>query len=443
MDRVLGNFILALRSSGVRISVSETLDAMQVAQLVGYSDRQLLKTSLGSSLAKSLPEKELFEHCFERYFTTDIAVDHAPDRENSPEGADTEVPLLAQLILSGNMPGLAIAMGEAGNAVDMTGMQYFTQKGLYIRRIQQRMGMDALGDYIRALQGQGGGEAVRTAERLEEGRSDLAESVRNFVERQFDLYSGSASGEMLERYLRNMRLSNLEQTHYHQMQAIIQRIVKQLRDLHSRRKKGAKRGQLDFKKTLRNNISHQGLLFDRRWKMKKLDRPKVMVICDVSRSVSTIVRFFLLILYSMNELVDKIRTFILCSNLVEVTDIFEKYALEEALVRLQTGAGLDIWMGRTDYGQSLRDFWSGWGRDVTKKTTVIILGDARSNYGEPEVEILKKIQERCKQLIWLNPETPSLWGSGDSEMRRYLPFCHMARECSTLNHLEKVMHALL
>ena len=443
MDRVLGNFILALRSSGVRISVSETLDAMQVAQLVGYSDRQLLKTSLGSSLAKSLPEKELFEHCFERYFTTDIAVDHAPDRENSPEGADTEVPLLAQLILSGNMPGLAIAMGEAGNAVDMTGMQYFTQKGLYIRRIQQRMGMDALGDYIRALQGQGGGEAVRTAERLEEGRSDLAESVRNFVERQFDLYSGSASGEMLERYLRNMRLSNLEQTHYHQMQAIIQRIVKQLRDLHSRRKKGAKRGQLDFKKTLRNNISHQGLLFDRRWKMKKLDRPKVMVICDVSRSVSTIVRFFLLILYSMNELVDKILTFILCSNLVEVTDIFEKYALEEALVRLQTGAGLDIWMGRTDYGQSLRDFWSGWGRDVTKKTTVIILGDARSNYGEPEVEILKKIQERCKQLIWLNPETPSLWGSGDSEMRRYLPFCHMARECSTLNHLEKVMHALL
>ena len=303
--------------------------------------------------------------------------------------------------------------------------------------------MDALGDYIPALQGQGGGEAVRTAERLEEGRSDLAESVRNFVERQFDLYSGSASGEMLERYLRNMRLSNLEQTHYHQMQAIIQRIVKQLRDLHSRRKKGAKRGQLDFKKTLRNNISHQGLLFDRRWKMKKLDRPKVMVICDVSRSVSTIVRFFLLILYSMNELVDKIRTFILCSNLVEVTDIFEKYALEEALVRLQTGAGLDIWMGRTDYGQSLRDFWSGWGRDVTKKTTVIILGDARSNYGEPEVEILKKIQERCKQLIWLNPETPSLWGSGDSEMRRYLPFCHMARECSTLNHLEKVMHALL
>jgi hypothetical protein len=327
--------------------------------------------------------------------------------------------------------------------VDITGIQFFTQKGLYVRRLMQQMGLDELNDYIRSLRAVGDDESARIANMLEQGREDLTDRARNFVERQYDLYAGSATEGMMESYLKNARLTNIEQHHYQQIRVIIRKMVKNLRDLHTRRKKGAKRGQLDFKKTMRRNIAYQGLPFDTRWKMKKIDRPKVMVLCDVSRSVSTIVRFFLLILYSLNELIEKIDTFIFCSNLVEVSSIFDQYDLEEALIRLQTGTDLDIWMGRTDYGQSLRDFWEGWSGSMTNKTTVIILGDARSNFGEPEVGVLKKMQERSKRLIWLNPETPSLWGSGDSEMKRYLPFCHVARECNTLNHLEKVMHALL
>ena len=113
------------------------------------------------------------------------------------------------------------------------------------------------------------------------------------------------------------------------------------------------------------------------------------------------------------------------------------------LARLRSGTGIPILLGRTDYGGSLLDFRNQYLDCLTKRTTVIILGDARNNYSEPQTEVLRFISERCKRLIWLNPETPSLWGSGDSEMKKYLPYCSIARECTTLRHLERVVEYLL
>ena len=227
------------------------------------------------------------------------------------------------------------------------------------------------------------------------------------------------------------------------MHTIIKKMVKRLNDVHSRRKRNFRRGQLDFKKTLRKNIVYQGPLFEIMWRRRKIDRPNVVVICDVSRSVRLVVRFFLLFLYSLNETIIKIRSFIFCNNLIEVSDIFDEYPVDEAVERLQTGTGLDIGLSRTDYGQALRDFKKDWIEDVTNKTTVIILGDGRNNYFEPETDILKRIREKAKRLIWLNPETPSFWATGDSDMKRYEPLCDLVRECNTLSHLERVVGDIL
>ena len=139
----------------------------------------------------------------------------------------------------------------------------------------------------------------------------------------------------------------------------------------------------------------------------------------------------------------KIKSFIFCNNLIEVSTIFDSHPLDEAVERLQSGTGLDIGLSKTNYGQALRDFKGNWIDTVTKKTTVIILGDGRNNYFEPEPEILRLIQEKAKRLIWLNPETPSFWGSGDSDMKRYGPLCDLVRECNTLSHLERVVGDLL
>jgi len=113
------------------------------------------------------------------------------------------------------------------------------------------------------------------------------------------------------------------------------------------------------------------------------------------------------------------------------------------LARILTGAETGVLMGLTDYGEVFRAFGEKWLDTVTGKTTVIILGDGRNNYGDPQTEVLKAIYRRCRRLIWLNPENRPLWGTGDSEMNRYLPFCHLAKECNTVRHLERVVHALL
>jgi len=220
-------------------------------------------------------------------------------------------------------------------------------------------------------------------------------------------------------------------------------MVKRLNDLHSRRRKTSKRGWLDLKKTLRENVAYQGLLFDPRWRAKKIDRPDIVALCDVSRSVEAVARFMLLFLYSLNEAVARIRSFIFCSNLVEVSHVFEEYQVEEALVRLQRGFGLGLKFGGTDYGQVFRDFKKNWLDLLSNRTTVLILGDARNNYGDPQTDILRLIDERSKRLIWLNPEPPAFWGTGDSEMRRYLPHCFLAKECSTVNDLQRVVDFLL
>jgi uncharacterized protein with von Willebrand factor type A (vWA) domain len=441
MDQVLEDFISALRGSGIRISISETSDAMRAVELMGYEDREVLKDALSAALAKSQTEKEIFEACFERFFAFDaFSTREADARVPSEPNLDTKDSLLTQMLLSGDNAGLSMAMSQAARQVDITGIKFFTQKGLYIQKIMQQMGLKGLDHDIKRF----GQEDMRErAIRLEAAKKALFETVRNYVERQYGLFANSATEEMMEQYLRNMGLSNVEQRDFHRMHLIVQKMTRRLNTLYSRRRKTANRGLLDFKNTFRKNITYGGLIFEPKWKKRKIDRPDVVAICDVSRSVKAVSRFLLLFLYSLNEILERIRTFIFCSNLIEVTHVFDEYAVEEAVARIDTGTGLDVIMGRTDYGGALLDFKESWLDTVTEKTTVLILGDARNNYGDPRTEILREIKERSRRLIWLNPESEPFWGTGDSEMKRYLPHCDLVQKCNTLTHLERLVGVLM
>lgn len=444
MEPVLLDLIAALRASGVRISPSETLDALKAAALVGYEDRMILQDSLSASLAKSRYEKGLFEACFDSYFSFDgfSKPEEKPPvpSATTPDNRDSN---LTRMLLSGDNTGLSITMREAAKKAKITEIYFFTQKSLYVQRILKGMGLEGLNGDIETLSTSQSAQSQQRAGELREGRTRLFEKVRDFVEDQFSLFAASATEEILDRYLKGMKLSNLEQRDFHRMHAIIKRMVKPINDNHSRRKKRARRGSLDLKTTLRENIAYQGLIFKPQWKTKKIDRPDMVVLCDVSRSVATVARFMLLFLYSLNEEVAKISSFIFCSNLVEVSHLFDEYDVDEALVRLQKGAGLGIHLGRTDYGQAFGDFKENWLDRVTNKTTLLILGDARNNYGNPETGILSLLHKRAKRVIWLNPESPPFWGTGDSDMKKYLPCCSIARKCSTVNHLEQVVGFLL
>lgn len=441
MDQILEDFISALRGSGIRISISESTDAMRAVELMGYADREVLKDALSAALAKSQTEKGIFEECFERFFAFDAFSTRKTDSAGPLQtDLDTQDSLLTQMLLSGDNAGLSVAMSNAARQVDITGIKFFTQKGLYIQRIMQQMGLEGLNLDIKRF---GQEDMKARAKRLEMAKEALFETVRNYVERQYELFASSATEEMMEQYLRNIGLSNVEQRDFHRMHVIVQKMTKRLNTLYSRRRKKASRGLLDFKNTLRKNISYGGLLFEPKWKKRKIDRPDVVAICDVSRSVKAVSRFLLLFLYSLNEIMERIRTFIFCSNLIEVTHVFDEYSVEEAVAKIDTGTGLDIIMGRTDYGGAFLDFKESWLDAVTEKTTVLILGDARNNYGDPRTDILREIRDRSRRLIWLNPESEPFWGTGDSEMKKYLPHCDVVRKCNTLNHLERLVEVFM
>ncbi len=444
MEQVFFNFITSLRSSGIPVSVPESLDAAEVFKLIGYGDRHVLRDSLSTVLAKSCHEKEIFYRCFDQFFSHDgFSI-----KEKQTDGSRSAEPFgslssLSEMLLTGDNAGLSMSMREAAQEVDISEIRFFTQKGLYFHRILNRMGLGGVDRDISRLRGEADPDSKQKTDALVAGKNFLFDSVKEFVANQLELYSGSKTDEIIEWYMRNVKLSDLEEQDYRWMHMIIQKMVKRLNDLYSRRKKTFQRGVLDFKKTLRKNVAYDGLFFDTWWKIKKIDKPDIVAICDMSRSVEKAVRFLLLILYSLNEAVARIRTFIFCSNLVEATHVFERYLVEEALIRMQKGIDLEIQFGPTDYGQAFSDFNDAFLDAVTRRTTVLILGDARNNYGNPEIKILKSIGERAKRLIWLNPEPPSFWGTGDSEMKRYKPYCHLVKECSNITQLERVVHSLL
>lgn len=442
MEQVIHDFISSLRSFGIRISTSETMDAFRAAELVGYQDREILKTSLSAALAKTAVEEEKFNECFALFFSFNSFPDHATEHTLRADSQHPVSPLTRLLISQGHAELMASLM-EAVQETQINEIKFFTQRGLYIHRILSHMGIDGLDSDIRLLRQENTPGSIQQAAQLQEARDRLFENVRDFVEREHALYARATTEDIMESYLKNAKLGELKKSDYDRMYVIVRKMAKRLSDVYSRRMTSFRRGHLDVRKTLRENMAYEGVPFDIKWKKKRIDRPDVIVICDVSRSVAAAVRFFLLLAYSLNKAVIKIRSFIFCSNLVEASSVFDDYPVQEAVARLQTGTGLDIVLGSTDYGRAFLDFRKNWLDAVTRKTSVIIIGDARNNYGDPQTATLSLIRKRSKRVIWLNPESRSFWGTGDSEMKKYLPYCSIARECNTLSQLERAIDSLL
>ena len=486
MDRTLTHFIAALRNAEVRISPAETLDAMNAVELVGYRDRTFLKDSLALVLPKTADEKETFDTTFDQFFSFEevtgenVAVDGEGEGEDGEGGGEgqgqgeglgggkgtgakgrkSKYPTAAEeeeeedlgpgamaeprsalgklLLHEGNVE-LTMRMAEAAKEADLTEIQVFTQKGLYTRKIMDAMGLADLVAEIGELRASSHIPERRLAQELKRRRDWLRELVRDYVERQFLLHADATGKRLREDLLQKVKLSNVEHRNFRLIQEIVLRMAKRLAALHSRRRKVFKRGQLHVSRTLRHNMSYDGAIFDLHWKSVKVDRPKVFAICDVSGSVSAYARFMLMFLYSLEEVMPKVRSFAFSSDLAEVTDLFERNRIEDAIAKtLRDYSG-----GSTDYGQAFQDFRKLCMDDVDNRTTIIILGDARNNYGDPRTDILKEMYDRAKRVIWLNPESRNTWNVGDAEMRKYTAYVHQAEECNSLMHLNRIVGNLL
>jgi hypothetical protein len=416
MEKVLTDFVKALRNSNVRVSPAETIDAVTVVNNVGYEDKELLKRTLSIVLPKTPDEKKKFEVCFDDFFADEIKQQIPLDTNQLSDIGDIESDL-AKKLLEGSQGDLMLSIADAAEAAEIREIKYFTQRSVFTRRILEKMGVGKLEDELMQLGASREDELPSELEQeLRNQLANLRERVSDYVQQQFLLH-GDVSGEQLrEQIFKSMNMAQIDRSYLHEVHSLVRKMAKKLANLHSRRKKNFRKGRLDIRKTIRDNWVNQGILFNLSWSYKKVDRPKIYVICDVSGSVGAYARFMLMFLFSLTEVVSKLRAFVFSSNLGEVTNDFKDSQLDEAIEKaLQKHGG-----GSTDYGQALTDFVSLCLDDIDKKTTVVILGDARNNFGPEKANLMKTINERAKQVFWLNPEGKYRWDTGDSVMKPIL-----------------------
>ncbi len=439
MQQTLENFLRALRAMEVRVSPAEAIDAHCTVDTVGYANRTLLKDALCIALAKTEEEVERFDNCFEMFFAREEFRDR-DDAESAEEISDADSDLiedhpLAEMLLGGSETEMAQAMEQAANDAGVANIRFSTQRGLFTRRILDRMGLRDLETLIANLKRAEGTDPAAMAERLEEGRRYLFDEVRQYIDRQFELYARSAGEELRAEFLAKTNLSAIERRDFDRMHRMVRRMAKKLATRYNRRRKHTKRGVLDVRRTLRRNMAHDGIPFETLWKQTKIERPKIVVIVDVSQSVAAAARFLLLFLYSLHEVIATLRAFAFSSHLIEVSDILKTKTVEDAIPEILDKIGFRS----TDYGRAFADFEEDSMDALDRHTTVIILGDGRSNDTDPRMDLMRQIHDRSKSVIWLNPEPEPFWGTGDSEMHRYRTFCHVAKTCSTVQDLERVI----
>lgn len=473
---MIADFVRILRAADIRVSPAETLDAAEIFETIGFDDRSILKYALGQTLAKTEMEKLAFDEAFESYFRLPEETppslpsesqeenqhqdgEDAQDKsaeQNSGEGqpqqgtqegaqqgaqeagaaSDNANQTLTEMLENQDTAALQAAMQQAATQAGLADAKLFTQQGMFSRRIMEAMGLADLEARIRQMNE--GGE-TEEAERLRAGRAQLFEAVQDFVERQIAMRTKNAGRLLREDALSRIRLSNLDKSDMKIMRELIRKLAKRLASRHSRRRKKAQRGMLDIRRTMRANVAYDGKLFNLAWRRVKVERPKLIVLCDVSGSVAAVSRFFLMFLYSLDEVMPKTRSFVFSNRAGEITDLLQGDDLETAMeAALRQYGG-----GSTDYGMSIMDLAQATLDSVDKKTTVMVLGDARSNYGDPGHLALKEFYERAGRVIFLNPEPETVWDTGDSEMKKLGAYCTHKQTCNSVKHVERVLDDLL
>ena len=495
---MIADFLRILRAADIQVSPAEAIDAAAVIDEIGMGDRTLLKHALGHSLAKTEFEKHAFDECFESYFmppdmkigVPDAANDEASEASDAEQGAGQDADSgaeadngdgqdgaaqdgeaqgspsqggdaqgnasggkptggaqaeaemsgapqsLLEMVENRDMAALQSAMADAATRVGLANAKLFTQQGMFSRRILEQMG---LSEFDRAVREMGEGGETERADALKAGRAQLFDAVFEFVERQIAMRTKNAGRLLREDALSRIRLTNLDKSDMKIMRGLIQRLAKRLASRHSRRRKKAQRGMLDIRRTMRANVAYDGNLFELAWRRTKIDRPKLIVLCDVSGSVAAVSRFFLMFLYSLDEVMPKTRSFVFSNRAGEISDMMKTGDMDQVM----EGALREYGGGSTDYGMSLMDLAEATLDDIDKKTTVMVLGDARSNYGDPGHLVLKEMHERAARVIWLNPEAESSWGTGDSEMKKLGAYCTHTKVCNSVKHVERVLDDLL
>jgi uncharacterized protein len=436
------HFCEELRREGVAVGTSEILDAFAALEQVPWTVHDDFREALAATIAKSQEDRRVFELLFDRYFfraaeaeAVQRQVGEGSQRHEGGERLDIDElrDAVRQAIVDGNdgemrdLARLAIAaFGRQGEGSGVIGVD--------VQRIRRTLGLTA---GPQPPDDDGEVAEIDRGQLNQFERHLRRELERALIERTESLPPSRPLAE-LDRALPTSPAQDLASVH----RAVAQ-MKRRLATL-GHEQRGRRRGRVvDVRRTMRASLETGGVPLRLRYRPKRPRRPEIYVLCDVSTSVTSASVFFLSVLHALHDSFRKLRSFVFIERISEVTEIFEhERDFVSISQRVSSEGGVADVSGYTDYGRVWLEFLAEISSDLDPRSTVIVLGDARTNGREPHAEAFAQVAERAGRLFWLNPEPRLYWNYGDSVMSAYEGYCDGAFECWTTRHLENFVNVV-
>ncbi len=454
------DFIEGLRGAGIPVSPAEVMDALRALRAVDLTDLVFFKTALRSTLIKRSRDLSVFEELFPLYFyglprpEDDGALDDDLKRKLEEElelaarEGEAAGALLLMTLLTGQGGEWETLIRQGARGVGTSQLQTRQQVGMYTRRIFDSFDWEgAEAELARLLEllreaGWEEGSLEELRRIFEELREEFRSAVRRFVEREQTRRAGGASRSERMKRLMGRPLSELDEAELQLMREAVYALARRLRNKLALREKSSSRGRLDVKGTLRRNMQHGGIPFRLVMRRRRREKVELLVLCDVSSSVARVSQFMLRFVYTIQDCLARVRSFVFVDELGEVTSFFDEESIEEG-VRMALQEADIVYYARSDFGSVFRQFCDEYLQDVGYRTYILIIGDARNNQNDPCAGALENMARRSRGIIWLNPEPRPFWDTGDSVMGEYMPHLKEARVCRNLEDLDRAISSLL
>jgi uncharacterized protein len=468
LDKLL-EFGALCRKNGLRVSTAEMLDAIGATELTGFADPEVLRGALETTLVKRRADADIFDELFALYFRRRGDWDPASAGEAPPlvealrkEGLSDEeiehliamladeaarLSPLARMGLGLRRSHVEALIRLAGVRLDFSRLSNPMQIGFFTQQLLEALNPSGArgeleGLFRRLERGVGKERAELMARVAAEQMNRVRTSLRRYVTDEFERRNVDFVDSMRQQILAHKPFGAMSEEELMRLREEVTRLAKKLRQLASLRPRMGRRGRLDARRTLRRALASGGVPFKLVHKRRRIEKPRLVVLCDISDSVRHVSRFMLQFAFALQELFSKVRSFVFVSDLGECTSLFKENEIQRAVDLAYSGGVVNVY-ANSNFGRAFRMFEARFLDAVTTKTTVIVIGDARNNYNAPEAWALGAIKEKARRVLWLNPEPPASWAFGDSAMRDYEPYCDRVETVGTLAQLKRVVDTLV
>jgi uncharacterized protein len=481
----LSALIDELRTVGVGVSVGEHLDAARALASIPLADREVVRGALQACLVKHAEHLDAFNLLFSLHFGGAGSPDAPPlaglsdaeladalraalesgDADARRLVAEEYVRRFARLEPGAPVAGV-FALIAASDAANLDAMRDELLAGAGRTAAggdgaapvgDGPIGGDGSGagsgDGSGTGAGPGGGGGWRSPSSaiqarldraaadgaIEDFRGDLQAAIRRTL--VADRGARAVSKTMRVRLAEDVTITSASAAEHEAMLASIGPLAHRLSKILAQQTYRKRR--LSVRRTLHLAMGTGGVPFRLGTEPAPPPRPEIVVLADVSGSVAAFSRFTLNLLIALDSRLSKLRAFAFVDGLTEITELVsEARAVGRQLEGAEAARGAIRLNGSSDYGWVLREFAATHARQFSRRTVVLVVGDARTNYADPSAAALADVGERVGKLYWLNPEPRRYWDQGDSVMSAYAPYCAQVRECSTLRQIAEFVQSL-